>query len=203
MTTEENVRQYFDGIADSYTERSNSWLWQWQRDRELRAVMALLGDVTGRHVLDFGCGSGFFTRAVMARGASRVTALDLSQRMIDQLPRENVTGITGNAATADLGEVFSHIVCAGLLEFVPEPVAVLANARRHAREDSVLSCLVPPDNLAARLYRRYHRNHAMNITLYSPDDFSRIAGDAGWIVQDRRSVPPFTSVYRLTAGPSA
>jgi 2-polyprenyl-3-methyl-5-hydroxy-6-metoxy-1,4-benzoquinol methylase len=45
-------------------------------------VLALLGDVAGREVLDACCGEGFFSRVLAARGA-RVTGIDRSPRLIE------------------------------------------------------------------------------------------------------------------------
>lgn len=51
------------------------------RDPILSSMLALLGDVAGRAVLDAGCGEGFLSRVLAARGA-RVTGIDLSPRLI-------------------------------------------------------------------------------------------------------------------------
>jgi 2-polyprenyl-3-methyl-5-hydroxy-6-metoxy-1,4-benzoquinol methylase len=45
-------------------------------------LLALLGDVAGRAVLDAGCGEGYLTRILAARGA-KVTGIDLSPRLIE------------------------------------------------------------------------------------------------------------------------
>jgi ubiquinone/menaquinone biosynthesis C-methylase UbiE len=48
----------------------------------LRYAFYLLGDVRGKTVLDFGCGSGKNVGPLLARGA-RVVAVDLSQELIE------------------------------------------------------------------------------------------------------------------------
>jgi 2-polyprenyl-3-methyl-5-hydroxy-6-metoxy-1,4-benzoquinol methylase len=45
-------------------------------------MLELLGDVSGRDALDACCGEGFFSRILASRGA-RVTAVDLSSRLIE------------------------------------------------------------------------------------------------------------------------
>lgn len=64
-----------------------------RRERELGAVTAiehpailslLPSDMSGMHTLDLGCGMGQLSRAMRSRGASSVTAVDASRKMLDQ-----------------------------------------------------------------------------------------------------------------------
>jgi 2-polyprenyl-3-methyl-5-hydroxy-6-metoxy-1,4-benzoquinol methylase len=48
----------------------------------LPPLLELLGDITGRRVLDAGCGEGYLARVLAARGA-HVTGIDLSPRLIE------------------------------------------------------------------------------------------------------------------------
>lgn len=49
---------------------------------EWPAVSALLPDLTGKHVVDLGCGFGWFARFAKEHGATKVLGLDLSENMI-------------------------------------------------------------------------------------------------------------------------
>jgi 2-polyprenyl-3-methyl-5-hydroxy-6-metoxy-1,4-benzoquinol methylase len=57
-----------------------------ERDAILCRMLDLLGDLTGREVLDAGCGEGFLARVLVVRGA-RVMGLNLSPRLV-QMARE-------------------------------------------------------------------------------------------------------------------
>lgn len=46
-----------------------------------RTIEAQLGDLTGRSVLDIGCGTGYYSRLFIAHGARRVLGLDSSTEM--------------------------------------------------------------------------------------------------------------------------
>ncbi|WP_437817078.1 class I SAM-dependent methyltransferase [Sorangium sp. So ce1078] len=46
------------------------------------SLTRVLGDVTGKSVLDVGCGTGIITRMLKQRGAGRVVGLDLSEGML-------------------------------------------------------------------------------------------------------------------------
>jgi 2-polyprenyl-3-methyl-5-hydroxy-6-metoxy-1,4-benzoquinol methylase len=60
-------------------------------------VLALLGDVAGREVLDAGCGEGFFSRLLAARRA-RVTGVDRSPRLIELARAQAPPGTTYRVA---------------------------------------------------------------------------------------------------------
>jgi 2-polyprenyl-3-methyl-5-hydroxy-6-metoxy-1,4-benzoquinol methylase len=66
----------------------------------LLPLLDLLGDITGRQVLDAGCGEGYLARWLSARGA-HVTGIDLSPRLIE-LARAKDPGGAIDYRVADL-----------------------------------------------------------------------------------------------------
>lgn len=51
---------------------------------EWPALRALLPDLHGRHVLDLGCGYGWFSRWAADQGAAGVLGIDVSERMLER-----------------------------------------------------------------------------------------------------------------------
>ncbi|WP_315919650.1 class I SAM-dependent methyltransferase [Mesorhizobium sp. SP-1A] len=49
---------------------------------EWPAIRALLPDLAGRHIVDLGCGFGWFARWARSQGAASVLGLDLSENML-------------------------------------------------------------------------------------------------------------------------
>ena len=192
-----DVAQVFDSRAGHYHEMtSRGWLGALRR-RESAGLFALLGEVRGLDLLELGCGAGYYTRQLVAHGAASVTAVDLSPAMVAALPAGPITGIAGDAAKVDAGRRFPRVVSAGMLEFVPDPAAVLVNARRHVAEDGFLVVLLPRPTLVGRLYQLYHRRNGLRIRLFSPAVFAELAARSGWRVEAEREVPPFTGIVRL------
>lgn len=69
---------------------------------EWPAVRALLPDLTGKRVVDLGCGFGWFSRLAMAEGAASVLGLDISEKMIARARAETTdAAITYEIADLD------------------------------------------------------------------------------------------------------
>src|SRR5215207_6170776 len=70
----------YDEFAAAYA--ADNEINAWNAFYERPAMLALLGDVRGKCVLDAGCGAGALAEALVRRGAA-VTGLEISARMAD------------------------------------------------------------------------------------------------------------------------
>ncbi|WP_282694520.1 class I SAM-dependent methyltransferase [Streptomyces sp. CC208A] len=71
--------QQYDGIGEVFEGFKALPL---IRYGEVPSFLELVGDVTGRTVLDLACGTGFYSRELKRRGASDVLGVDISSEMI-------------------------------------------------------------------------------------------------------------------------
>ncbi|QUR67706.1 class I SAM-dependent methyltransferase [Mycobacterium spongiae] len=62
----------------------------WRARIEDYSFLNLIGDVTGKAVLDVGCGEGHFSRMLRSAGAARVVGFDVSERMIEVARQQEV-----------------------------------------------------------------------------------------------------------------
>jgi ubiquinone/menaquinone biosynthesis C-methylase UbiE len=96
----------YDEIAEAYAAGVDSAPYNAHYERP--ATLALIPDVSGAHVLDAGCGSGFYSAQLVEMGA-RVTAVDSSSEMI----RHAMQKVTDNDAVsfhvADLGKPLDFV----------------------------------------------------------------------------------------------
>lgn len=110
----------YDGIADQYKE---SKLEEWRTHIEQFTLLQMLGDVSGKSVLDFACGEGYYTRVLRRLGAAPVVGVDLSQGMIDLAEAEEARtelGIDyrqGDARSITLTEGRDIVFAAYLLNY--------------------------------------------------------------------------------------
>ncbi|MFP7834647.1 class I SAM-dependent methyltransferase [Marisediminicola sp. LYQ134] len=89
----------YDSFAEAYAAENESNFVNACYERP--AVLALAGDVSGRAVLDAGCGAGPLTAALRERGAT-VTGLDISAEMISLARRR--LGSDADLHVGDLGD---------------------------------------------------------------------------------------------------
>lgn len=193
------VETYFSAAAPSYDRRSRLGIWRWQRAREAAAVFAALGDCRGESALDLGCGAGYYTRELLARGARHVTAVDISPAMLGQLPTSMVTPVLGDAEQVRLGRRFRLIVIAGVLEFCPHADTVVFNAANHLPPGGRIALLAPRANSAGVIYRHFHRRHGIAVRLFTRDEIWALARQSNLRILSQRMVAPFTSVYGMGA----
>lgn len=76
--SEQEPQFSYDEIAEAYASGVDSAPYNAFYERP--AILALMPDVAGAHILDAGCGSGFYTEELLKRGA-RVSAIDGSVEM--------------------------------------------------------------------------------------------------------------------------
>lgn len=197
MSAKARVVSYFDGVASNYQTASGGALWGLVRRREANCLMGQLGTVAGLDVLELGSGAGYYTRLLLQQGAAHVHAVDLSQRMLDELPKSGVTPIFADATDVDPGRTFRLLLSAGMLEFVPQPARVLRNAARFAEPGARFAILFPKRSLLGRVYRRFHARNGMNIGLFDRPILESIARGSGWTVHKFSPAGPYSATAML------
>jgi SAM-dependent methyltransferase len=143
------MTESWDTIADWYADHVHhgSAMHQFARDVLLDALPA---DMSGRRVLDLGCGEGLITRAVAARGA-QVVGVDPTVRLIERARAFEATAATGATYRQDDGCTLATVaddwadwVTAGLsLNNVPDLAAAIASIRRALIPRGQLAFTVP------------------------------------------------------------
>ncbi len=122
----------YDSFAKAYAAENESGLFNAYYQRP--AMLNLAGDVSGRRILDAGCGSGPLTAALRAQGAV-VTGFDASAAMVD-LARERL-GEDADVRVADLAAPlpfadaeFDDVVASLVLHYLEDWTVPLAELRR-------------------------------------------------------------------------
>jgi ubiquinone/menaquinone biosynthesis C-methylase UbiE len=110
----------YDMISQEYKKAKQN---PWRTYIEHYTLFELIGDLTGKVVLDLACGEGYYTRSAKRKGAVRVVGADLSERMIalaKQQEADHPLGIeyrVGDAKDVDLPETFDLVIAGYLLNY--------------------------------------------------------------------------------------
>jgi SAM-dependent methyltransferase len=122
----------YDSFAAAYTADSDAGIQNAYYERP--AILALAGDVTGRRILDAGCGSGPLFASLRDRGAV-VTGIDSSAGMLEVARRR--LGDGADLQVADLGSplpfpdgAFDDVVASLVLHYLEDWGPTLAELRR-------------------------------------------------------------------------
>jgi len=130
----------YDPIAERYRQSKYQ---PWRTYIETFTLMGLIGDLSGKWVVDLACGGGFYTRLVRQQGAAKVVGVDLSNRMIE-LAREQeaeqrpgIEYVTGDVRHLELEGEYDLAVAAYLLNYARDRDELGAMC------DAIARCLRP------------------------------------------------------------
>ena len=128
MTSEmytRHARDYDKAIADNIynalLERPN--------------MLCMLPELENKHVLDLGCGSGIYAQEFIRQGA-KVTAVDLSQEMIDIVREKLSSEVKAYAADISLGlpqesdNTYDVVICPLAMHYVENPLPLFKEVKR-------------------------------------------------------------------------
>jgi SAM-dependent methyltransferase len=109
---------------------------------EWPAQRALLGDVTGRSVLDVGCGSGSKLAELVELGAAAAVGIDISGTFVSAQP-PRLQFVQGDLSELEsvpelTGRTFDRILFLQSFGYAKDPVRTLRSARRMLAEDGFI-----------------------------------------------------------------
>jgi toxoflavin synthase len=157
----------YDQIAEDYKRAKEH---PWRLHVEQYTFLGLVGDVSGKSVLDLACGEGFYTRRLKQRGAARAVGVDLSQRMIDLAREEEarrplgVEYVTEDAIKLKLGDAFDLVVASYLLNYAQTAEQLLQMCQGIARHLKPGGRFVTVNNNPAQPVETYGRERKYGFT---------------------------------------
>jgi ubiquinone/menaquinone biosynthesis C-methylase UbiE len=198
------VRQRFERDAQSFDaiyRLERSPFWRWVNTTLRKAVFERYaitfeqaGNVTGKEVLDVGCGSGVYSVDFARRGARRVVGVDFSDNML-RLARQEAEQhrvadrcefIRADFLEVELEDKFDISIAMGVFDYVPDQVSFLR--KMAALTVGKVIVAFPSHSLLREPARRlrYKLVGKGDIFLYSQDDVELIAAEAG--LQNRKII---------------
>jgi len=202
---EKLAADFFDRFADTFDtlydeKRGPAMRWV---DRTCRSDMFIrfawtferMGPLSGKSVVDIGCGSGPYIVEALQRGAASVTGVDPAPGMIELASRrlqsarqaERVRLVTGFFPNVEL-EPHDHAIVMGVFDYLADPLAFLQGVRRVTRESAQVS--FPSQHWFRTPFRKV-RYRLRNCPVYFFDRtrIEQLARQAGFGSVDLRKIP--------------
>jgi ubiquinone/menaquinone biosynthesis C-methylase UbiE len=191
----DNRRKYVGGIElDALTKR------RFEEQQELGEI------------LEFGCGTGDFTRCVVAQSKS-VLATDYSSQMVSAMERifageSKVTVQQANCHATNLPDIsFDTVMMCNLIHIIPEPQKAIAEAHRLLRPGGtlLLSCFTVENTAVwhklALLYRylRTFGGFPKERTAFAVATLSEVVRSAGFEIEEATILGKTTKAIFLKA----
>ena len=180
------AKDFFDAKAENYAANRATGFLKKHIDKEKNCVLELLDIKEGEHILDAGCGDGYYSVLIKKVGAVPF-GIDISEKMITSLATHGITGQVAALENFDLDIKFDKILCAGAMEFLNSPEAALNNFAAHLKDTGTLVILYPRLSLGGLLYKTYHKTHGININLFTKNKFVKMLEAAKFSVVSRKS----------------
>jgi ubiquinone/menaquinone biosynthesis C-methylase UbiE len=134
--------QFYETFADDFDAKMN----RYDLDRRLEIIFdeMLVEDLTGRKLLDAGCGTGWFSARAAQRGAV-VTSMDVGERLLAQVAKKcDSERVVGDVLALPFPDAhFEVVVCTEVIEHTVDPLRAIAELTRVLRPGGTLVVTVP------------------------------------------------------------
>ena len=193
-----SVKQYFDGRAMDYRSQSNSGFWSILRESEKKAIERALNPFSGMACLELGSGSGFYTHLLANSYPSRLVAVDFSYAMLCAMNISGVLKIQSDIQSVSFRISFDRILCAGALEFLPNPNPFFNNIRCLLSQEGLLILLIPSKGLMGKMYKWFHSAHNININLFDRKTLKNLLKKYELKINSIEKPTPMTYVVQIS-----
>ena len=115
----------YDEIAERYNKVKSSFIITRHYHFTAYTLQRLLGDISGKSVLDLACGEGLYTRQLKLMGASHTVGVDASEEMIKLARKQEAQAPLGIeyilSDAQDLGKIgeFDVVIAVYLFHYSP------------------------------------------------------------------------------------
>jgi 2-polyprenyl-3-methyl-5-hydroxy-6-metoxy-1,4-benzoquinol methylase len=217
MTSASDAAKFFDRFAAAfdtiYDGRRNFFMRSFDRyfrsDMFIRFALTFetFGDLSGKTVLDIGCGSGPYVLEALNRGSSSVTAVDPAPQMLALVRArlqgtkfaERCTLVEGSFPEIAV-EAHDHVMVMGVMDYVADAGAFLAALKLLTRASAAVS--FPSKHwLRTPLRKLRYRIRRCPVYFYDETDIKQLSSVAGFKGVEIRKIPGAGMDYHVCLKP--
>jgi ubiquinone/menaquinone biosynthesis C-methylase UbiE len=131
---------------ESFAEEFDSKMNMYDTNKRLHVFYSelLTEDIRGKKLLDAGCGTGWFSKAAVERGA-HVVSMDLGENLMLQVKRKcESERVVGSILEIPFGDnTFDYIVSSEVIEHTPDPYKAIQELYRVIKPGGILVLSTP------------------------------------------------------------
>jgi SAM-dependent methyltransferase len=199
----------FDAIYANHATPLNSVVNRFfRRSMRLRFELTIAGcnPMSGRSVLDVGCGPGHYAIELARMGAASITGLDFAEGMLE-IGRTNArrAGVEercrfegGDFLTWQAPGKFDFVIAMGFMDYIANPIPVIAKILSLTGSIAFFSFPVDSGLLAWQRKVRYRRR--CPLYMYSEDQVARLFAHTGRPIEIRRIARDLFVTSRMNVG---
>lgn len=136
--------------------------------------------LSGKHILDVGCGGGLLSEGMAARGAI-VTGIDLSEKplgiarlhLLESGQKVDYRKISAEQLATEMPGAFDAVTCLEMLEHVPDPASVVASCARLVKPGGQVFLSTLNRNPKAYLFAVIGAEYVLQMLPKGTHDFAR------------------------------
>ena len=210
----ERAARFFDGFArdfDSLYEGKRGIVMRWidaryRSDMFIRFALTFhaFWDISGKTVLDIGCGSGVYATEALRLGASHVTLIDGARGMLD-LAQARVRQADQAGRCSFIQSIWptaverhDHAIVMGVMDYVSDPGTFLTAVRQSVRRSATIS--FPSAHwLRGPLRRMRYKARRVELTLFDGPGVERACLDAGFSAARIYKIPGAGQDFHVVA----
>ncbi|CUA86447.1 MULTISPECIES: bifunctional 2-polyprenyl-6-hydroxyphenol methylase/3-demethylubiquinol 3-O-methyltransferase UbiG [Gulbenkiania] len=211
---------------DKFSQLAHKW---WDRNSEFKPLHDInplrlayveehAGGLTGKKVLDVGCGGGILSESMALRGA-QVTGIDLAKKSLKVAQLHSLESgvqvdyrcIAVEALAEEAPAAYDVVTCMEMLEHVPSPESVVHSCMTLVRPGGIVFFSTLNRNLKSYLMAVVGAEYVLGLLprgthdyarFLRPSELSRMARNAGLSIVDVRGMhyQPLTRTYALGEG---
>jgi len=171
-------------------------------------IERVAGGLTGKRVLDVGCGGGILTEAMAQHGAL-VTGIDLSDKALGVAQLHKLESgataeyrlIAAEELAAEAPATFDVVTCMEMLEHVPQPKSTVAACATLAKPNGIVVFSTLNRNPKSYLFAILGAEYVLNLLPRGTHDWAKFLRPAELAAFARRASLDLTDLIGMTYNP--
>ncbi len=175
----EKVITHYNNVAKGYDKFCEIGVLKFFRQKELQAVKALVQEIEPGSVLDFGAGSGFYSRLMKSLG-HEVTCVDVSEEMVNVCRSQGFEALHGSLEAIPENRKWDMAMVMGVLEFNKAWREIILEVGGHIVENGRLLVLFQRRTVAGYMFKYFYMLKGIRIRLVPDRELFRLLQGRGF-----------------------